>query len=147
MEITNTNLSRLIYYFKLFITLSYSFNILQLVNSMLSVANKLDSLTLQHEAVKTVFERGIQNIKKVFMIMFLNISLFLVGDILKYSDPLCFNESEALIPNAVKYQLILSEEENLKEALDHLKNLEILKSVLDSQPIKSKLLTAFITCF
>jgi hypothetical protein len=57
----------------------------------------------------------------------------------KYSDPLCINEPEECIPNTVKYQLILSEEENLKEALDQLKSLEMLKHLLDSQPIQSKL--------
>ena len=65
---------------------------------------------------------------------------------MKYSDPLCISESEALIPNTVKYQLVLSEEENLKGALDQLNNLEILKNVLDSQPIKSKLFANF-SCY
>lgn len=65
---------------------------------------------------------------------------FIVGDVLKYSDPL-LNESEVFIPNSVKYQLVISEEDNLKNALDQLEKLETLKvdSLLDSTPIQSKL--------
>jgi len=56
-------------------------------------------------------------------------------DIRKLCDPL-YAESDNLVPEAVKFQLLQAEEEKMKEALGGLQKIESLKSVLDSQPIQ-----------
>ena len=53
-------------------------------------------------------------------------------DINKFCDPL-YSESDVFIPEDVKYQLIVSEEDKLKEALTQYEKLESLKPVLDSE--------------
>lgn len=47
-----------------------------------------------------------------------------------------YAETDVFVPEDVKYQLILSEEDKLKEALKQYEQLESLKSVLDSQAIR-----------
>ena len=52
----------------------------------------------------------------------------------KYSDPF-YAESDTFIPDAVKYQLVSSEEQKLQDALEQFEKLDGLKHVLDSQAI------------
>lgn len=56
-------------------------------------------------------------------------------EITKVSDPL-FTETDSLIPKQVKLQMVLSKEEELKEMENQMKSLDLLKTVLDSQPIQ-----------
>ena len=62
-------------------------------------------------------------------------SYITVDDIEKFCDPL-YAESDVFVPEDVKYQLILSEEDKLKEALNQFEKLESLKPILDSQAFR-----------
>lgn len=85
---------------------------IQLLDTLLSIANKLASVASKNGKMATVMKR--------------------VEEIDKYCDPL-YAESDAFVPEDVKYQLIVSEEEKLREALSMYEKLESLKPVLDSQ--------------
>jgi len=102
----------------------------EVVDTLLSISNKLANATAKSQKISAVMKR--------------------VDDIEKYCDPL-YAETDVFVPEDVKYQLILSEEDKLKEALKQYEQLESLKSVLDSQAIRdvpnigghlSKILTA-----
>lgn len=67
------------------------------------------------------------------------IFLFSVEEVEKYSDP-SYTEADIFIPDAVKYQLVASEEQRLKDALENFEKIETLKHVLDSQAIAGTLL-------
>lgn len=64
--------------------------------------------------------------------------MFSADEVKKYADPL-FAESDGLISENVKLQLLYSKEGEIKDALGHLQKLNIIKSVLDSQAIKGAL--------
>lgn len=61
--------------------------------------------------------------------------MFSADEVKKYADPL-FAESDELISENVKLQLLYSKEGEIKDALGHLQKLNTIKSVLDSQAIK-----------
>ena len=77
--------------------------------------------------------------------MWWNLFYFLAEDIRKLCDPL-YTESDNLVPETVKFQLLQAEEEKMKEALSGLQKIESLKSVLDSQPIQGKTCLLYIFC-
>jgi len=84
----------------------------ELLDTLLSISNKLASVASKNEKMSAVMKR--------------------VEDINKFCDPL-YSESDVFIPEDVKYQLIVSEEDKLKEALTQYEKLESLKPVLDSE--------------
>lgn len=66
--------------------------------------------------------------------------MFPADEVKKYADPL-YTESNGFIPEAVKLQLLLSKEEDIKEALIHFQKINLLKPILDSQAIQYRLFT------
>jgi len=75
--------------------------------------------------------------------------MLVADEVKKYADPL-YAESDGFMPEAVKLQLLLSKEEDMKEALNHFQKMNLLKPVLDSQAIQSinrniKIKITFIT--
>jgi len=87
----------------------------QLLDSLLSISYKLAGAVSKSEKVSVAMKR--------------------VEEITKVSDPL-FTETDSLIPKQVKLQMVLSKEEELKEMENQMKSLDLLKTVLDSQPIQ-----------
>ena len=62
--------------------------------------------------------------------------MLVADEVKKYADPL-YAESDGFMPVAVKLQLLLSKEEDIKKALNDFHKINVLKPVLDSQAIQS----------
>lgn len=88
---------------------------IEVADTLLIVSNKLANVASKNQKVSSVMKR--------------------VDDIEKFCDPL-YAESDVFVPEDVKYQLILSEEDKLKEALNQFEKLESLKPILDSQAFR-----------
>jgi len=84
----------------------------EVLDTLLSISNKLANVVAKNPKSSAVMKR--------------------VDDIEKFCDPL-YAESDIFVPEDVKYQLILSEEDKLQEALDQFEKMESLKPILDSQ--------------
>ena len=63
----------------------------------------------------------------------LNCICFTAEEIHKFSDLLY---SDLLVPEQVKFHILLTEEDKMKEAVNGLERIEAHKSVLDSQPLQ-----------
>ncbi|KZS07238.1 Dynactin subunit 3 [Daphnia magna] len=87
----------------------------KLIDTLLGVSEKLATVVSKNEKVSSALKRA--------------------DEVKKYADPL-FAESDGLISENVKLQLLYSKEGEIKDALGHLQKLNIIKSVLDSQAIK-----------
>jgi hypothetical protein len=74
--------------------------------------------------------------KKCFSWITMSVNMSIADEVKKYADPLDA-ESDGFMPEAVKLQLLLSKEEDMKEALNHFQKMNLLKPVLDSQAIQS----------
>nr|SVE83691.1 EOG090X078Z [Daphnia pulex] len=88
----------------------------QLIDTMLAVSRKLAGVVSKNEKVSSALKRA--------------------DEVKKYADPL-YAESDGFMPEAVKLQLLLSKEEDMKEALNHFQKMNLLKPVLDSQAIQN----------
>ncbi|KAI9558471.1 hypothetical protein GHT06_015258 [Daphnia sinensis] len=87
----------------------------KLIDTLLGVSEKLASVLSKNEKVSSALKRA--------------------DEIKKFADPL-FAESDGVISENVKLQLLHSKEGEIKEALGNLQKLNGIKSVLDSQAIK-----------
>ena len=56
--------------------------------------------------------------------------MLVADEVKKYADPL-YAESDGFMPVAVKLQLLLSKEEDIKKALNDFHKMNVLKPVLD----------------
>nr|CAH0104410.1 unnamed protein product [Daphnia galeata] len=88
----------------------------QLIDTMLAVSRKLASIVSKNEKVSAALKRA--------------------DEVKKYADPL-YAESDGFMPVAVKLQLLLSKEEDIKKALNDFHKMNVLKPVLDSQAIQN----------